>query len=82
MVQNTNSRKTSVVLGDEEKVLYGKGFIIDKLLGVKYTISAKSFYQINHDQTEKLYAKAIELMALKGNEMVYDMYCGIGRIVV
>lgn len=80
VVQNTNSRKTSVVLGDEEKVLYGKGFIIDKLLGVKYTISAKSFYQINHDQTENLYAKAIELMALKGNEMVYDMYCGIGTI--
>lgn len=80
VVQNTNSRKTSVVLGDEEKVLYGRGFIIDKLLGVKYTISAKSFYQINHDQTEKLYAKAIELMALKGNEMVYDMYCGIGTI--
>ena len=80
VVQNVNSRKTSVVLGDEEKVLYGKGFITDQLLGVKYTISAKSFYQINHDQTELLYAKAIELMNLKGNEIVYDMYCGIGTI--
>lgn len=80
VVQNVNTRKTSIVLGDEEKVLYGKGFITDSLLGIKYTISPKSFYQINHDQTERLYAKAIELMNLKGNEIVYDMYCGIGTI--
>lgn len=80
VVQNVNTRKTSVVLGDEEKVLYGKGFITDSLLGIKYTISPKSFYQINHDQTERLYAKAIELMNLKGDEIVYDMYCGIGTI--
>lgn len=80
VVQNINTRKTSIVLGDDEKVLYGKGFITDTLLGIKYTISAKSFYQINHDQTERLYAKAIELMNLKGNEIVYDMYCGIGTI--
>ena len=80
VVVNVNNRKTSIVLGDEEKVLYGKGYIQDELCGLKYAISTKSFYQINHEQTEKLYAKAIELMNLKGNEVVYDMYCGIGTI--
>lgn len=80
VVQNINTRKTSIVLGDEEKVLFGKGSIEDELCGLRYNISSKSFYQINHDQTEKLYNKAIELMRLKGNEVVYDMYCGIGTI--
>lgn len=80
VVLNVNNRKTSVVLGDEEKVLYGKGFIQDELCGMKYSISSKSFYQINHEQTEKLYQKAIECMNLQGNEVLYDMYCGIGTI--
>lgn len=80
IIQNTNPRKTSVVLGDKDKVLYGPGFIYDILLGNKYKISAKSFYQINPVQTEKLYTKAIELANLNKNEVVMDAYCGIGTI--
>lgn len=80
VVLNVNKRKTSVVLGDEEKILYGKGFIIDELCGIQFKISAKSFYQINHDQCENLYTKATSLLDLKGDEIVVDAYCGIGTI--
>ena len=80
VIQNTNTRKTSVVLGDQERVLYGPGFISDTLCGLQYHISAKSFYQINHEQCEVLYKKGMELLQLKGNEKVMDAYCGIGTI--
>lgn len=80
VVLNINPRRTSVVLGNEEKVLFGKGFIVDELLGNTYRISAASFYQINHKQTEILYQKAIDQLNLTGNEQVLDMYCGIGTI--
>ena len=80
IIMNINNRKTSVVLGNEEIVLYGKGYIEDILCGVKFQISAKSFYQVNPIQTEVLYNKAIEMAKLKGNETVIDAYCGIGTI--
>ncbi|MGN1344643.1 MAG: 23S rRNA (uracil(1939)-C(5))-methyltransferase RlmD [Traorella sp.] len=80
VVLNYNARKTSVVLSDHEKVVYGKGYILDELCGLSYKISANTFYQINHDQTEKLYQKAIELCNLTHHEKVLDMYCGIGTI--
>lgn len=80
VLMNVNSRKTSIVLGDEEKVLYGPGFIVDELCGLNFKISAKSFYQINHHQTEFLYQKAIDLLNLKGNEVIMDTYSGIGTI--
>lgn len=80
IVQNINTRKTSIVLGNDERVLYGKGFIEDTLCGLTFRISAKSFYQINHTQTEVLYKKAIEKLQLKGNEKILDAYCGIGTI--
>lgn len=80
IVQNVNTRKTSVVLGDEERVLYGPGYIEDVLCGMTFRISAKSFYQINHEQTEVLYQKAVELLELSGKETVLDAYCGIGTI--
>ena len=80
VVLNVNMRKTSIVLGDEEKVLYGKGTVCDELCGLKFNISSRSFYQINHDQTERLYKKAIELMNPSKEDVVYDMYCGIGTI--
>lgn len=80
ILQNTNTRKTSVVLGDQERVLYGAGYIEDTLCGLKFRISAKSFYQINHFQTEVLYKTAIGLLNLRGNEVVMDAYCGIGTI--
>lgn len=80
VVLNVNKRRTSVVLGDEEYILYGKGYIEDILCGYKFKISSKSFYQINHEQCEKLYTKALDLLALKKNEVVMDAYCGVGTI--
>ncbi|WP_027964028.1 23S rRNA (uracil(1939)-C(5))-methyltransferase RlmD [Halalkalibacillus halophilus] len=77
---NINDRDTSVVLGNQEKVLYGKGTITDTLGGLTFEISSKSFYQINPPQTEKLYGKAIEMAQLTGQETVIDAYCGIGTI--
>lgn len=80
VVQNISTTSGKVMLGDTEKVLYGSGEITDTLLGMKFAISARSFYQVNHVQTEKLYSKAIEFASLKGNERVLDCYCGIGTI--
>ncbi len=80
VVQNYNPRRTSVVLGEEEKVLYGKGFILDTLCGKTYALSPRSFYQINHDQTEVLYGLAGEAARLTGKEVVLDAYCGTGTI--
>jgi len=80
VVQNVNNGFTSMVLGEQEKVLYGKGYIEDILCGCRFRISAKSFYQINPVQTEVLYSKAIELAGLTGEETVIDAYCGIGTI--
>lgn len=80
IVQNVNTRKTSVVLGDEERVLYGKGYIEDVLCGYRFRISSKSFYQINHTQTQRLYQTAIDMLELTGKETLLDAYCGIGTI--
>jgi len=80
IVMNVNNKKTSMVLGEREQVLYGKGFIEDTLCGKVFRISPKSFYQINAVQTEVLYGKAIELADLKGSETIVDAYCGIGTI--
>lgn len=80
IVMNINNRKTSVVLGITEKVLFGKGYIEDTLCGCVFQISPKSFYQINPIQTEILYGRAIEMARLNGNEVVLDAYCGIGTI--
>ncbi|MDD2981457.1 MAG: 23S rRNA (uracil(1939)-C(5))-methyltransferase RlmD, partial [Hespellia sp.] len=80
IVQNINDRNTSMVLGNREINLYGKGYIEDVLCGYTFKISAKSFYQINPVQTEILYKKAIELAKLTGEERVIDAYCGIGTI--
>jgi 23S rRNA (uracil1939-C5)-methyltransferase len=80
IIQNMNDRQTSMVLGEREKVLYGKGYIEDVLCGCTFRISSRSFYQVNPVQTEKLYAKAIEAAGLTGKETVIDAYCGIGTI--
>ena len=77
---NLNDRYTSMVLGEQEKVLYGPGKIQDILCGCRFQISAKSFYQINPAQTEALYLKAMEYAGLTGSETVIDAYCGIGTI--
>lgn len=80
IVLNVNGQKTSMILGEKETVLYGKGYIEDELCGKTFRISSKSFYQVNPVQTEKLYGKAIELAGLTGKERVIDAYCGIGTI--
>lgn len=80
IIHNINDKRTSMVLGEREKVLYGKGYIEDILCGKKFRISAKSFYQVNPVQTEVLYKKAIEAAGFTGKEYVIDAYCGIGTI--
>ena len=80
MVQNVNNRTDSLILGDKQQILYGKGYIEDILCGCRFRISPASFYQINSVQTEKLYSKAVELAELSGKETVIDAYCGIGTI--
>ncbi len=80
VIQNINPEKTNVIMGREEKVLYGKTAINDTLLGKTYRISPQSFYQVNTEQTEVLYQKAIELAELTKDDIVVDAYCGIGTI--
>lgn len=80
VVINVNDKKTSMVLGEKETVIYGKGYIEDTLCGCTFRISPKSFYQVNPVQTEILYNKAIEYAGLTGTEKVVDAYCGIGTI--
>lgn len=80
VVLNINDKKTSMILGERNIVLYGKGYIQDELCGYTFRISPHSFYQINPVQTERLYKKAIHLANLKGKERVLDAYCGIGTI--
>lgn len=69
-----------MVLGTKEQVLFGKGYIEDVLCGKKFRISARSFYQVNSVQTEKLYRLALDFAQLTGKETVIDAYCGIGTI--
>lgn len=80
IVVNVNNRFTSMVLGDKEQVIYGKGYIEDELLGKTFRISSKSFYQVNPVQTQTLYGKAMEFAGLTGKEVVLDAYCGTGTI--
>lgn len=80
VVQNINTARTNVILGQREKRLYGPGFILDSLCGLSFRISSQSFYQVNGTQTQVLYEKAIELAELDGTETVIDAYCGTGTI--
>ena len=82
VVQNLNGRKTSAVLGTAEKVLYGRGYIVDSLCGKTFAISPRSFYQVNPTQTEVLYSLAVRAAGLTGKETVIDAYCGIGTIAL
>lgn len=80
IIQNINSQKTNVVLGKESIVLWGKDKIIDYIGNFKFAITPLSFFQVNPIQTEVLYNKALEYAGLKGNEVVFDAYCGTGTI--
>lgn len=77
---NINTEKTNVIMGDEVVSLSGPLYITDEIGGVKYRISPLSFYQVNPLQTEMLYRTALEYANLIGNEIVWDLYCGIGTI--
>lgn len=80
IIKNINSKNTNVILGQENKILFGEGYIYDYLGNFKFKISPMSFYQVNPVQTEKLYCKAVEYAKLTGEETVFDLYCGIGTI--
>ncbi len=80
IVQNVNANKTNVILGDKTVTLYGPSTITDTIHGIQFAISARSFYQVNPEQTEVLYQKALDAANLTGNETVIDAYCGIGSI--
>lgn len=80
VVQNVNSKFTSLVLGDTSEVLFGDGKITEELCGLKFRISPKAFYQINPIQTEILYGKALEFAGFNGDEEIIDAYCGTGTI--
>lgn len=80
VVQNVNNRQTNVILGERERVLYGKGYIEDDLCGVHFRISPKSFFQVNPTQTEVLYNTAIGAAKLSKEDVVFDAYSGIGTI--
>ncbi|MBQ9936587.1 MAG: 23S rRNA (uracil(1939)-C(5))-methyltransferase RlmD [Lachnospiraceae bacterium] len=77
---NINRDKTNRILGDKCKTLFGQDYISDYIGDIKFNISPMSFYQVNPAQTKVLYDKAVEYAGLTGNEVVWDMYCGIGTI--
>ncbi|MBQ9333443.1 MAG: 23S rRNA (uracil(1939)-C(5))-methyltransferase RlmD [Lachnospiraceae bacterium] len=77
---STNIDDTNVILGDNYKVIFGRGYITDKIGDLSFRISPLSFYQVNPVQTRKLYGKALEYAGLSGRETVWDLYCGIGTI--
>lgn len=80
VVININREKSNVILGKESKTLWGDDYISDELLGKKFVISPNSFYQVNHAQCEKLYSKARDYANLGGDEVLLDLYCGVGTI--
>ena len=80
IVQNINGRKTSVVLGEKEKILFGPGYISDYLCGLKFDITSKSFYQVNPLQAEKLYNQVKIYGEFNKNDIIIDAYSGVGTI--
>ena len=79
---NSNTRRGNVILGDKYRTLFGRNYLMDTLCGLKFKLSMPSFYQVNRDQAEALYGKALEFAGLTGNETVLDLYCGIGTITL
>ncbi len=77
---NVNTKNTNVIMGTEMIFVWGQDYITDYIGNIKYQISPLSFYQVNPVQTKKLYETALEYADLKGNETVWDLYCGIGTI--
>ena len=82
VVLNTNTRRGNVILGDRYRTLWGRDFLMDTLCGLEFKLSVPSFYQVNRDQAEVLYHKALEFAGLTGQETVLDLYCGTGTITL
>ncbi len=80
IVLNINKEKTNVILGNICKTIYGKGYITDELCNMRFNISPLSFYQVNRNQAEILYNKAIEYAVLSKDDVLFDLYCGTGTI--
>ncbi len=80
VIQNINKKPTNIIMGNKTRVLYGKSNIKDSLGALSFNVSAQSFFQVNSEQAEKLYNKALEYAALTGKETVVDVYCGTGTI--
>ena len=82
LVLSVNTKKGNTILGDEFISLYGPGYIEDTLCGLKFRLSARSFYQVNHHQAQRLYAAAIEQAQITKDDTVLDLYCGVGTITL
>ena len=82
LVLNVNLRDTNVILGDAYRTLWGRDWLEEELCGLTFRLSVPSFFQINRDQTERLYQLALEFAGLTGEETVLDLYCGIGTITL
>ena len=82
VVLNTNTKKGNVILGEKDRTLWGQDFLMDTLCGLRFKLSVPSFYQVNRDQAEVLYGKALEFAGLTGEETVLDLYCGTGTITL
>lgn len=82
MVLNTNTRRGNVILGEKYRTIWGQDFLMDTLCGLSFKLSVPSFYQVNRDQAEVLYGKALEYAGLTGQETVLDLYCGTGTITL
>ncbi len=82
IMQNINKKMGTTIMGDKFRTLWGRSYLIDKLLEKKFRISAGAFYQVNSQQTEVLYQKLFDLCQLKGDGQIVDLYCGIGTITI
>ncbi len=82
VVLNVNTKKGNVILGERYRTIWGQDFIMDTLRGLEFKLSVPSFYQVNRDQAEVLYGKALEFAALTGSETALDLYCGAGTITL
>ena len=79
---NYNTRKSNVILGERFETLSGEAYLEDELLGLRFRLSPAAFYQVNHDQAERLYEKTISFAGLTGTETALDLYCGSGTITL
>lgn len=82
VVLSVNQEKTNVILGKTHRCLWGRDYLEDTLCGLTFRLSVPSFYQVNREQAEVLYGRALAFAGLTGRETVLDLYCGIGTITL